>query len=273
MSYGQYESSIESAMPVRLYEFKLPGRTWRYNSTDKKVVTVDGKVWLSAAIEDDGLKITGEDVTDTLTITCEPGIAPVQIFTLAPPSATMRVTIFEKHIGDNELYVQYVGDVSQINHGASLGAVQIRCATLSETMEREGLRMVWQRSCTHTIYDAGCKLNPANHVVPAVVQSVNATNVTVIGMPAGSTNFTGGYIEWMHPVKGIERMAIEGQNENSIITFGFPYELHPGMSIKVYRGCNLTPAACQAFGNYANYGGVPSLPGRSPFDGLHSPFF
>lgn len=273
MSYGQYESSVESAMPIRLYEFALPGRAWRYNSSDKQVMTADGKVWLSASIEDDGLKISGDDVSDTLTITAEPGIAPVQLFALAPPSGIMRITIYEKHIDDAELYVQYVGEVTQINHGSSPSAVQIRCATLSETMEREGLRMVWQRACTHTMYDSSCKLSPANHSVTAVVQAVDLTRLTVVGMPAGSTNFTGGYIEWSHPVKGLERMAIEGQNDNTIVTFGFPYEIHPGMTISVYRGCNLSPAACQSYGNYANYGGVPSLPGRSPFDGLHSPFF
>lgn len=273
MSYGQYESSVESAMPIRLYEFNLSSKAWRYNSSDKQVLTADGKLWLSAAIEDDGLKISGDDVSDTLTITCEPGVAPAQLFVLAPPSGNVRITIYEKHVGDDELYVQYVGEVTQVNYGSPPGSVQIRCATLSETMEREGLRMVWQRACTHTMYDASCRLDPLAHRVTAVVQAVNGTQVSVIGMPAGSNDFTGGYIEWEHPVKGTEWMAIEGQTENEIFTFGFPYEIHPGMAINVYRGCNLSPDACQAYGNYANYGGVPSLPGKSPFDGLQSPFF
>lgn len=272
MSYGAFETSTESAMPIRLYRFVLSNRTWRYNSSDKDVMSVDGSVWLAAAIEDDGSRQSGESESDVLTIKAQSNIAPVQIYKLSPPSSPIQVTVFEKHIGDDELYVHYVGEVVQVQDSASVGSATISCETISATMKREGLRMVWQRSCPHTVYDSGCKLSPVSHMVTVTIQSVSETTLVMSGMPTGQ-GFSGGFLEWDHPVKGVERMAIEAQNGNQVFPFGTTVAFHVGMTIRAYRGCNQTPAACQSFGNYANYGGVPTLPGKSPFDGLSSPFF
>lgn len=272
MSYAEFESSVEDGAPVRLYAFTLNTTTWRYNTTDRQVLTVDGNVWLPAAIEDDGVKQSGDNISDALTITSQSDIAPVQLWKLAPPSATTRIVISEKHIGDDEVYVQYVGEVRQISEG-TIGTATIKCETLSASLEREGLRMVWQRSCPHMVYDHNCRLSATANSVSAVVQTINGQELVVVGMPAGSNDFTGGFIEWAHPIKGIERMAIEVQSNNVIAVFGFPTEIQVGMQITAYRGCNQTPAACKAFGNYLNYGGFEYLPGKSPFDGIASPFF
>lgn len=272
MSYGAFETSIESAMPIRLYRFVLSNRTWRYNSSDKEVLTLDGSLWLPAAIEDDGSRQSGESESDVLTITAQSNIAPVQLYKLSPPSSPVLITVFEKHVGDDELYVQYVGEVVQVQDSSSAGTATINCETISATMKREGLRLVWQRSCPHTVYDSGCRLSPASQMVSATILSISQSTLVMSAMPTGS-GFSGGFLEWDHPVKGTERMAIESQDGNQVLPFGATTPFHVGMTIQAYRGCNQTPATCQSFGNYANYGGVPTLPGKSPFDGISSPFF
>lgn len=272
MSYADIEASIEDGAPIRLYTFKLASQTWRYNSSDRQLVTVDGSVWLPAAIEDDGVKQTGESESDILSITAQYELAPVQLFRLAPPSAAMQVIVSEKHVGDDEVYVQYVGEVAQVKD-AELGRATITCETVAETMKREGLRMVWQRSCPHMVYDNNCKLNAALHTVTTSVVAVHADYIELASMPSGNAGFAGGFMQWSHPVKGVERMAIESQTDGNVVPFGLVTAFHEGMTITLYKGCNQTPAACQAFGNYENYGGVPSLPGKSPFDGIASPFF
>lgn len=272
MSYQEYETSVEMAQPIRLYTFSIGSRSWRYNSSDAQVVTVDGKLWLPAAIEDDGVKQTGESATDAMTIKAQSDIAPAQLFKLSPPSSRMSVVIAEKHIGDDEIYVQYVGEVSQYNEGTP-GTATFVCETISATFDREGLRIGWQRSCPYALYDpATCRLDKTVFMVSATITSISASAVTVTGLGTG-TAYSGGFIEWEHPVKGTERIGIESQTDGTIDLFGFPNDLYEGMTILVYRGCNQTPASCQSFGNYANYGGFTMLPGKSPFDGMDSPFF
>ena len=273
MSYADFETSVELAQPIRLYAFTIGTRTWRYNSTDAQVLTSDGKVWLPASIEDDGVKQSGESTTDALTIRAQSNIAPAQLFKLATPSAAMAVVISEKHVDDSEVYVQYVGEVSQFSEDTP-GTATFTCETISASFEREGLRIGWQRACPYALYDqATCKVQKESYRITSTVVAINGMDITINGMPAGSTNFSGGFIEWEHPVKGHERIGIEAQSENAVVLFGFPTELYVGMTILVYRGCNQTPDSCKSFGNYANYGGFPSLPGKSPFDGLNSPFF
>lgn len=60
-------------------------------------------------------------------------------------------------------------------------------------------------------------------------------------------------------------------NVGTIQAFGDTSEIHPGMIITVYPGCQRTIAACETFSNLDNYGGFPFMPGKSPFDG--TPFF
>jgi hypothetical protein len=60
-------------------------------------------------------------------------------------------------------------------------------------------------------------------------------------------------------------------NVGTINAFGDTSEIHPGMFITVYPGCQRTTAACETFNNRDNYGGFEWMPGKSPFDG--TPFF
>lgn len=272
MSYQDFETSVESAQPVRLYTFSIGNRTWRYNSSDAQVLTSDGKLWLPAVIEDDGVKQTGESSTDAMTIRCQSDIAPAQLFKLSPPSSRMSVVIAEKHFDDEDVYVQYVGEVSQYNEGTP-GTATFICETISATFEREGLRIGWQRSCPFALYDpATCRVDKIAFRVSVVITSISALTITVSAIGAGNA-YSGGFVEWEHPVKGTERIGIESQSDGTIELFGFPNDLYVGMTILAYRGCNQTPSSCQSFNNYANYGGFPMLPGKSPFDGLNTPFF
>jgi uncharacterized phage protein (TIGR02218 family) len=274
MSYADFETSIEDGAPIRLYQFTLGAVNWRYNSSDQQVVTTDGRVWFPAAISDDGAKHSGEATADALIITSSDVIAPVQLYKLSPPTEVMGVTILEKHIADTEVRTLYVGDVAQVNI-PSPGMASITCETLSASMNREGLRLVWQRACPYALYDpVTCKVNKSLHKTDATINNITGTAVTFgsLGSPPAAL-FSGGFLEFTHPVKGIERIGIEASSGDVIYTFGPPNGLYVGLSVSLYRGCSQTPASCQSFGNYNNYGGVPSLPGRSPFEGLASPFF
>lgn len=268
MSFAQYEVSVDEAQPISLYLFTLGNRQWRYTSAAEDVTTFDGKVWRSASISDDGVKQTGEAVSDALNIQTSNDIAPVQLYMTSPSNEVMGVTIFMMQASETSPTAVYVGEIAQINF-SSPGGSTITCETLAASMRREGLRLPWQRACPYALYDPiTCKVDKSLYAVACTIVSVDGMSITVdgLGTPADG-DYDGGFIEWLHPVKGRDMLAIETHTGSTFLIFGSTVDLYAGLQITAYRGCRHDVDSCIAFGNYDNYGGVPNLPGKSPFDG------
>lgn len=269
MAYEIIESSLEEGRPVSFYEFTFGTTTWRYTSAEEPI-TANGHVWQPAAITDDGVRQTGEINSDAMTITAPAWVGPAQLFMAGTPSRGVQVSIYQKHDGDpdNEIIAIYVGEVSQVNYPFP-GSCRITCETLMASLEREGLRLAWQRACPYSLYDpVTCKLDRTPWGRAFTVLSFDGQVAVVefsVAVPDGYLN--AGFMEWTHPFRGVELLAVETQVGGAITLFGPSAELMPGASGIAYPGCNLSPAACQAFGNYDNYGGHPDIPGKSPFDG------
>lgn len=274
---------------IFLYEFSLGSKVWRYTSNSIDVIDENGLLWEASSISDDGIKQTGEAVTDALTITCDADLVPARLFMYAPPSRVMEVSIHRANFGakgettgftgvDNtgpaktitvsNTRAIYIGDASQCSFPEP-GKAVITCQTLSVSMQREGLRLPWQRQCPYAVYDpSSCRLSKAAWSITAQVLTVTGDTVLVdTAGPNPDGYLNGGYLEFEHPIKGTETLAIEVQSGTTLIIFGSAAELWEGMTITLYPGCNQTPQRCQFFGNYLNYGGYESLPGKSPFDG------
>jgi hypothetical protein len=275
MTYADYEYSQQDGRPVRLYEFMLENSVWRYNNSTKTIVTTNGYVWLPAAISDDGVRQGGEPVSDVTRITCSEEIGPAQLFKLSAPGGIMLVTIYAKQQEADDYITKYVGEVTQMAVSKP-GVIVVSCDTFNATMNRTGLRLIWQRSCPHTVYDVvNCRVNPALHARDVTIIAINGLTVTVdsiAGTPEDGL-YGGGFLEFQHPVKGLDALAIEAQAGNQLLMFGSVDGLYLGMKLKAYRGCDQTASACISFGNYKNYGGIPHLPGTSPFDGIASALF
>lgn len=271
MPFLELETSLEDGRPIEFFEFTLGSVTWRYTSADEKL-TAGGHDWLPAAISDDGIKQTGETIVDALAINAPSWIGPAQVFMGGAPSRAVAVTKYAKHEGDTEMVAIYVGEITQINHAPLPGSCRITCETLTASMQREGLRLGWQRTCPYAVYDpVTCKVEKALWGVPFIVLAIDGFNVT-IELAASKTDgyFNNGFAEWQHPIRGSEFMPIDVHTvgATTVLTLlGSPGDLFVGAQGVVYPGCNFTPVSCQAFSNYDNYGGVPDLPGKSPFDG------
>lgn len=279
MSFDTYETSTERGQPLVLYQFVMGNTTWRYTSADE-VITASSNQWLPVAITHDEISQTGEPLNEMLTINASSTIGPAQLFMNAVPPRGVMVTIFEKHELDPEVQVIYVGEVSQVGFPLP-GVAKIRCETISASMGREGLRLAWQRSCPYAVYDpTTCKLSMSAQARTFTILVVTGNVMTVefdATIAAGVLN--DGFLEWTNPLRGIEYLSIDTQTIGVSGTLGTlsingnPSDVVIGATGKAYPTCALTPAACQAFGNYDNYGGHVDMPGKSPFDGLDSPFF
>lgn len=271
MSYNDFESSIERGLPSRLYRFTLNDKVWRYTSAELDEV-LGGFTWLAgASISDDGVKQTGESTTDGLTITASSEIEPVQIYMHYPPSRPMQVAIFHHHPEDydGEVVAIYAGEVIQVNVPTP-GTATIPCETISASMQRSGLRLGWQRTCPYALYDPStCKVNKAAYAVAAVATLAEDGLLQASALAVYPNGyFAGGFIEWVDPDRGIERRSVEAHMAGGLLQlFGSSVGTSVGMNFTAYPGCPRTTNGCISFNNLPNYGGVPDLQGRSPFDG------
>jgi uncharacterized phage protein (TIGR02218 family) len=272
MAYDNYELSNDDGRPARGYRFKLGVTQWHYWSGPQDI-TLDGERWVSVPISDDGVKFTGEATTDILTVTAPDSIGPAKVFLGTPPSDEIEVTVFGFHAGEAEMIVEYVGEITQIDW-PDPGTVKISCESLFASMARDGLRYGWQRSCPFALYEPRtCKVDKTKYEVPAVILTASQGVISAnefASKPPGY--FNGGFLTWNHPVRGVEYRGIEEHSGTQIVMFGSSDGLYYGLPVRAYPGCNRTVDHCEnRFNNFPNYGGIPDLPGRSPFDGL--PFF
>jgi len=273
MTFNAYETSTEGGRPIRCYRFMFDdlSKVFGYTSCDTEQFIDDGttQVWcVPVAIKDDGVKFSGDKVADTINITAASEIEPAQWFRRTPPSTAVRVTIHDRHVGDNEFTITYVGEIREASFD-SPGQVKFAVSEIGASLDREGLRLCWQRTCPHTVYDpTNCKVNPVLWQTSIVVTDISASGITVEGLGGlPDHKFDGGFITFEHPVKGSMSLTVRSHVGNTLQIFEGTGDILPGVSAFVHPGCNHTPDACTAFGNYPNYGGVRSLPGKSPFDG------
>ncbi len=274
MSFNAFELSTESGRPIEYYVFTLGTAVWRYTTAETDV-TIGSDVYTAAAIKADSVKQTGETSNDARSIDVPSWIGPAQLFMGSAPSAPITMTVGVRHVGDTEVIVAYVGEISQVNYPLP-GRARITVESLLSSMRREGLRLAWQRTCPYVLYDTlTCKVDKAAYKIDFTVLAISGFDVYVeLATTQVTGHFNGGFFEWNHPIRGKEYVAIQAHAQIAsaewnarLQLFMPPGELFEGVTGSAYPGCDFTPTRCQFFGNYDNYGGVPDLPGRSPFDG------
>lgn len=277
MAFDTYENSNFDGVPVRLYEISYGGDAWRYNSSDRNL-TVGGVEYVACAISDDGFDQSGEATSETLSITCPASLEIVRRYRGTPPSSTILVRVRELHYDDvgyiagglTSVPIVWQGELTGVREQDSATAI-LTANMLTISFKRGGLRLSWQRQCPHFVYDSNCRLNKASFAV-AVTGTINATKITVSTDISGyaANYFDGGFVEWTDPVTGTKEMRGIELQEGSVLNLLGTIDNIEGTSasFKIYPGCRRTIDYCQSvFNNHANYGGVPHLPGRSPFDG------
>lgn len=268
MTYAVIETSNDGGKPIYLYDFVLGAAHFRYSSSDQDLI-LNGYKWATAQITDDGVKQSGDATTDTLTITCASTIGPVSLFQGTPPSQPIMVNIYAYHDGDTDSVLCYAGQVMQIGYPQP-GQATFSCDAIAISMLRDGLRLGWQRNCPYALYDKGtCNADETAHAIPMMVLETTGNTATVSGLDAvADGTLNGGYMQWSHPVRGLEYRGIETQVGATITMFGLSDGLYYGLTVTGYPGCARTVSDCTTkFNNLDNYGGIPDMPGISPFNG------
>lgn len=263
MTYEARETSAQSGEPVELYEFQRGPNFYRYTSADSDVV-FNSAAYTAVPLSRSSIEATQEIARGALNLTCARTLPLLAIFNPVPPSDVIMLTVRRFHRGDAEAVVIWMGRV--LNVGWSGLQASIRCESVYSSIKRPGLRRMYQKQCPHVLYSAQCGVDRDAHKVTAEVVTVSGLAVTVDSLTG---NFGGGYIEWEPQPGVIERRAIRS-NSGAVLTINFiAPNLAPGASVDVFPGCDHTLGAggCAGYGNTPNYGGMPYIPTKNPFDG------
>lgn len=272
MPFDALENSLAAGRPVRLFAFIRGTHQWSYSAGDRAVSHLTRSfIPVLGGIQLDGGISQGGD-SDGVIIAAPANLEVAQLYRGIPPSSAVTVIIYDRHYGDDDYLVSWVGEVQGVSWPA-VDRCRMKCVSESAAQrEQAGLRLRWERSCPHCLYERGCYVNRYLHAVSVTVLSMSATTIQVSsagGHPDGW--FTAGYAEWMVEGGNVERRAIDSHVGVALTLFGGTSGVPLG-DITLFPGCDQTPVTCNSkFGNMPNYGGFQHIPGRSPFDG--NPFF
>jgi uncharacterized phage protein (TIGR02218 family) len=282
MSYDAIEASPAEGRPYFLYQFIEGAQVWRFTSRAQNWISAGSDeaeiTWDAAAVAHGDVVQTSEIERARLELTW-PLSHPFARRFLAPLGSTpVTLTIFRGH-------EQVLGETVAHWKGRVVGAevegqrIILQAESVFSTLRRAGVRAKYQRLCRHALYGRGCGLDIALHWQSDVITSV-AANAVIIPQAAEMPDgwFRGGVLRF-----GTE-LGFITDHAGATLTLSRPMpelaaaiatpELDPDTGeplpvlLDIAPGCDLRAATCAAkFGNLANFGGFPEIPGRNPFGG------
>lgn len=265
--FSAQEISNFFGRPTYLLAVTRDSKTWAYTSADRDI-THGGRVYEAVPLRVGTINRAGDSQSDELTIEIPSDVGAVTTHVAVPPTERVQVVLSRYHRGGTDAAVRFVGQVDRIRRVTPIRA-EMKCKSLLATYARSGARLSWQRGCTHALYDAGCKVNKDAYGVAGTVAAKDPTSFSATSLASlADGRFQGGYVEWTFEPGLRARRAITGHFSTAVSLLGGTYGLDVGMPFVAYPGCPRDPISCQTFyNNLSNYGGVPHLPSKSPFNG------
>lgn len=265
MSIAARETSVDAASPIELYEFRRGAGVWRYTSAPDDI-DYDTFTFLAVPLVRSGIEQTNEAGRAGLRVTLPRDTDVVQPFVATPPSEVTLLTVYRQHRQDVETAVVWMGRVLNAEWRGS--EVELNCEPVYTSLQRTGLRRLYQRNCPHVLYGGACGASPITHRVQGTVSGVSGAAITVPSAAGFATgNFAGGYATWQAGGLTEKRMIVA--HAGDLVTLSaVPPGLSAGAAVMLYPGCDHTLVTCEAkFANSANFGGFPFIPTKNPFGG------
>jgi len=265
MTYASREASMDASSPVELYEFRRGGTAWRYTSGAQDA-SYASYAYVAVPMKRGSIEQTGEIGRAGLRITLARDVEIAQAFIATPPSEVTLLTIYRQHRNDPETVAVWMGRVLNVEWRGS--EVELNCEPVYTSLQRIGLRRLYQRNCPHVLYGTACGASAVVFRGAGTVTSINGTSLNIPAAAGFSVgHFAGGYATWA--ANGItEKRMIVSHSADAITLSAVPPGLAIGDAIYLYPGCDHTLNTCGSkFSNSANFGGFPFIPTKNPFGG------
>ena len=252
---------------MELFEFSRGGKKYRYTSHDQNVTVAGGAVFEPLAISSPKI-VRSHNVDDSSVEVAVPKTCELAThLKIAPNAAVCHLQIMRKHLSDDEVINSFKGVVRGTR--ISKGQLKLKIESLLAASNGIGLRRLYSKACSHTLYGDRCSLIPGDFSETATVDSVAGDVVTASGLAEAVGAYLGGWIEWSIAEAGItDRGWINAHDTGGVLTLASaPLSLTTGASITAFQGCDRTLNACIAKSNKLNYGGFAYVPGKNPWGG------
>lgn len=266
MTFETFETSIQDGAPAELYEFARETIYYRYTSGADDV-TVDGVSWTAVLINRSAIENTSSADKSTIKITVARSNPIADLFRISPPSDVVTIKVKRYHRGDNDTRVIWMGRV--VNCEWRGAEATLSCEPVTVSMNRVGLRRLYQRSCPHRLYGSKCGISKATYSIPGTVDSISGNTVSVSEADAAADGYySGGEISWVTP-EGVTEMRQITNHTGAVLTLSLAIQgLAAGEAVTISAGCNRSSTTCRTkFNNLPNYGGFPYIPTKNPLDG------
>lgn len=261
MSYSSIDTSTQDGRPAELFKFADSVSSWFYCTGDVPIA-YNGDIYTPATISRSATEASQEFGKSKMTIRMPHNLALAQILAAGYPNGPVTVTLFRTHVGDANFITHWRGRVMS----ATWRDVEasIACEPVFTSLQRAGLRAVYQRQCRHALYSAGCGVNKDAFKINGVVDTAIENQVFALAAGAQPDNyFTGGMLKAL----GASRLIVSHIGNSMTLISPIP-GLVGGTPLELFPGCDHTLETCESkYSNSLNYGGQPWLPTKNPFSG------
>jgi uncharacterized phage protein (TIGR02218 family) len=159
------------------------------------------------------------------------------------------------------LITVFAGRIAEVDTSDTIVVLTIN--DYRELLAQKMPRNVYLAQCRHTLYDAGCTLNPASFKVSftALSGSTQLTLMAAATAPPGSGTFQLGKVTMTSGQNsGFSRTVHTWSAGTFLLLNPLPFPVAAGDTFDAFAGCNKLLSTCAAFSNTANFGGEPYIP-------------
>lgn len=261
MTYAAFETSVHAGEPVELLRFSRGLESWRYTSSDGTFAHLS-ETYEPYPFSRPEASQTVEIAKGRLDFRTPVDTPVVKVLLHESMISIVELTIYRRHRGDAEVTEFWHGYVAGIQLEGSEAIVS--CEQFAAGIRRIGRQRPAQRLCPHALFDGGCGLTAAAYGVTGTLISA-AGSTLVSGVFASQPD--GWWVGGMISAGNTMRMIVEHAADTVSLTSAIP-GLAADAAFTVYPGCDHLAATCNSkFANIVNFGGLPWLPLKNPFNG------
>lgn len=270
MTFAVVETSIDDGQPLELMKVTYLTNNWCY-TTSEHDVSYDGNVYTPMPITHGDVETTADIAKAQLTVKVATDCPVGELFRVQSPSGVVSITLFAKHANDAEVKVNWKGRI--VNSEWDYPWLSFTCESVMSSLQRTGLRRKYGMQCPLALYGQGrgmCNVNRETFRQDCVVSAISGATITAAGTGRPDSYFSGGYLTWLNDVTGTleKRMINESYSNGNMVITSWPPGLSVGGTVSLYPGCDHSSAVCNSvFNNVLNYGGMPFIPTKNPFNG------
>lgn len=271
MTFASAETSLSAGQPFHLYRFSHGGGVFMYTNLAEAVTREidpedDPYVFQPLAITHGDIVASGTLDKSTISVTVPDDCSIASLYKDDQPQGIMRLTIWQGHVGEDEVKVCGVGRVLKGSFGES--DLELHVEPIAASMQRPGLTRNYSLTCVHVLYGSRCKANRAAATTTAEVAAVSGVDVTLTSgwvADALRVKHRGGVFSWTDGSGRTHRRSIEDVTGDVLRLSEFVAGLAVEDSVTVTLGCDHTLADCNALhSNGPNFGGQPQIPLKNP---------